>query len=97
MRRSMTFDRGFEFMAYPLLHKEYGVFGYFCDPQKPWQKGSVENNNARLRRFLPANMNIAELSESDLRAICNRMNRTPRKCLGYKTPEEVFRESALAV
>jgi len=63
-RQSMTFDRGFEFMSYPLLSKNYGVQSYFCDPQKPWQKGSVENNNGRLRRFLPANTNIADMPEA---------------------------------
>jgi len=41
-------------------------------------------------------MNVAELSDSGLRAICNWMNRTPRKCLDYKTPEEVAREEAVA-
>lgn len=92
-RQSMTFDRGFEFMAYPLLRKQLGIHSYFCDPQKPWQKGAVENNNGRLRRFLPANLNPASLSEKDLLDICARVNRTPRKCLEYRTPEEVFNAS----
>ena len=81
-RRSITFDRGSEFMSYPLLRRNLGMHSYFCDPSAPWQKGAVENNNGRIRRFLPANTNVAELSESDLWAICNRMNQTPRKCLG---------------
>src|SRR5262249_37588920 len=71
-RQSVTFDRGFEFMSYPLLRKNYGMDSYFCDPQKPWQKGSVENNNGRLRRFLPANTNIAAVSEAYLYEICLR-------------------------
>lgn len=95
-RRSITFDRGSEFMAYPLLRRQLGMHSYFCDPQKPWQKGAVENNNGRIRRYLPANTNVAELSAADLRGICKRMNRVPRKCLDYRTPEEVFRESLLA-
>jgi len=88
--RSMTFDRGSEFMAYPLLHKTFGIQSYFCDPQKPYQKGSVENNNGRIRRFLPANMNVAAVPEAYLYEICLRMNNTPRKCLQYQTPQEVF-------
>ena len=89
-RQTITFDRDTEFMAYPLLRRQLGMHSYFCDPQKPWQKGAVENNNGRIRRYLPANTNVAELPESALREICKRMNRTPRKCLGYRTPEDVF-------
>jgi len=87
---SITFDRGSEFMAYPLLRKTFGVQSYFCDPRAPWQKGSVENNNGRIRRFLPANTNIATVPEAYLYEICLRMNKTPRKCLQYRTPQEVF-------
>jgi hypothetical protein len=50
-RRTITFDRGTEFMAYPRLAAELGVRSYFCDPHSPWQKGAVENNNGRLRRL----------------------------------------------
>ena len=77
-------------MAYPLLHKTFGVQSYFCDPRAPWQKGSVENSNGRIRRFLPANTNIATIPEAYLYEICLRMNKTPRKCLQYRTPQEVF-------
>lgn len=91
-RQTMTFDRGFEFRSYPLLQRHYGIHSYFCDPQKPWQKGAVENNNGRLRRFLPANMNVATMPEDYLHEICLRMNNTPRKCLQYRTPQEVFME-----
>ena len=75
---------------HPLLRRQLGMHGYFCDPQKPWQKGAVENNNGRIRRYLPANTNVAELPESALREICKRMNRTPRKCLGYRTQKTSF-------
>jgi transposase, IS30 family len=53
LTQTMTFDRGFEFMRYSLLRKDLGMEGYFCDPQAPWQKGAVESNNNRIRRFLP--------------------------------------------
>ena len=52
-RRTVTFDRGSEFAAYPRLASELAVASYFCDPHSPWQKGAVENLNGRARRFLP--------------------------------------------
>ncbi len=82
-------------MSYPLLHKKLGMDSYFCDPQAPWQKGAVECNNKRIRRFLPSHTNLNEVSNADLYAISVIMNNTPRKCLGYKTPQEVLDEYLL--
>src|SRR4051795_9216655 len=48
-RRTVTFDRGTEFAAYPELGRELDVAGYFCDPHSPWRKGGVENLNGRAR------------------------------------------------
>jgi len=63
----------------------------FCDPSAPWQKGMVENTSRRARRWLPRERDIGQLSDHDIREICDRLNATPRKCLGWKTPAEVFR------
>ena len=95
-RRSITFDRGFEFTAWPHLQAGLGVAVWFCDPQAPWQKGTNENTNGRARRFLPRDTDPTALTNRSLAAICQRLNTTPRKCLGYRTPAEVFRERVLA-
>jgi transposase, IS30 family len=89
-RQSVTFDRGTEFARYPLLKSKLGMESYFCKPQAPWQKGSVENTNGRVRRFLSRDTDIAALPEEALLEICDRLNATPRKCLGYRTPKEVL-------
>ena len=91
-RQSVTFDRGTEFSAYPLLKRTLGVESYFCAPQAPWQKGTVENTNGRLRRFLPLDTDIASTADEELSSIASRLNATPRKCLRFKTPAEVFQE-----
>lgn len=62
----------------------------------PWQKGTNENTNGRARRFLPRDTDPTALTNRSLAAICQRLNATPRKCLGYRTPAEVFREKVLA-
>lgn len=85
-RRTVTFDRGFEFLAYRMLPAP----AYFCDPQSPWQKGAVENAKGRLRRHLPLDSAPEDRSSGALRLLARRLNDTPRKCLGYRTPAEVF-------
>ncbi|WP_210529860.1 IS30 family transposase [Rubellimicrobium arenae] len=94
-RRSITFDRGSEFIDWPHLQAHAGVQAWFCDPRSPWQKGTVENTNRRMRRWLPRDMDPTSISGAQLKAICDRLNATPRKCLGWRTPAEVFREKVL--
>jgi IS30 family transposase len=89
-RLSITFDRGTEFAYDPLLKQKLGIDSYFCKPQAPWQKGSVENTNGRVRRLLSRDTDIAALPEGPLLEISDRLNATPRKCLGYRTPQEVL-------
>lgn len=90
LRRSVTFDNGTEFALHYTLNDKLGVKTFFCDPHSPWQKGGVENAIGRLRRPLPRKTDLAALPPRSLRAAVNAYNNTPRKCLGYRTPAEVF-------
>ena len=89
-RRSFTFDRGTEFVAWRRLLDGLGAQTWFCDPSSPWQKGSVENTNRRLRRYLPRETDLIGIREKDRRDICQTLDSTSRKCLGYRTPAEAF-------
>ena len=51
-----------------------------------WQKGGVENANGRLRRWLPRQIDIDQVSDEEIQDIVITANLTPRKCLGFKTP-----------
>ena len=88
--RTVTFDRGTELAAYAVLTRTSGTEAYFCDPHSPWQKGAIESTNGRIRRFLPGDRNLAELADDELRRVTSRLNGTPRRCLGYRTPHEAF-------
>ncbi|UPA27323.1 IS30 family transposase [Shinella oryzae] len=89
-RQSFTFDRGTEFAGFRALEEGIGARSWFCDPSAPWQKGAVENANKRIRRFMPGNTDLAAVSQRDLNNLARHLNNQPRKCLGYKTPAEMF-------
>jgi IS30 family transposase len=95
-RRTITFDRGTEFAGYAALDRDLAVKAYFCDPHSPWQKGAVENANGRVRRFLPREAEPGALTPTPLGRLADRLNGTPRRCLGYRTPREVFQEHLAA-
>ena len=90
MRQTISFDNGNEFAEHHQLHNILGVQTFFCDPHSPWQKGGVENSIGRLRRWLPRKTDLDGLTAADLRRYVERLNKTPRKCLDFKTPAEAF-------
>lgn len=89
-RCSITFDNGTEFSLHQRLNQELNMATYFCDKYSPWQKGGVENAIGRARRDIPRKTDLARLSQNDLDKIARKHNHTPRKCLNYQTPTEVF-------
>ncbi|SDI69315.1 Integrase core domain-containing protein [Alloyangia pacifica] len=76
-RRSITFDRGTEFVSWPHLQAQLGTQTWFCDPSSPWQKGTVENTNRRLRRWLPRQRDVAAMTELERKQLCDQLNNTP--------------------
>ena len=90
LRQSMTFDNGTEFAHHTKIIEKLQMSTYFCHPRKPWQKGGVENMNGRIRRYIPRNINVNSIKQDDILMLQNIINSTPRKCLGFKTPSEVF-------
>jgi IS30 family transposase len=89
-RKSVTFDNGSEFSRHFDLTDRHGIKTYFCDTHSPWQKGGVENAIGRLRRALPRKTDTSALTAQDFLRITKAYNDTPRKCLGFLTPSEVF-------
>jgi IS30 family transposase len=86
LRRSLTLDRGTENAE----HRQFGLPVYFCDPYSSWQKGSVEQAIGLMRRYIRKGTDLRTVRSRDLRILQNRLNNRPRKCLGFRTPHEVF-------
>jgi transposase, IS30 family len=90
LRQTVTFDNGAEFSHHQQLHTNLQMQTYFCDTRAPWQKGGIENAIGRLRRLLPRKIHPSRLTQTSIDALTRRHNHTPRKCLGFQTPAEIF-------
>lgn len=96
-RKTLTLDNGKENYNHYKLTRVLGIKTYFCDPYCSWQRGSNENHNGVLRRYIPKKTDLTDLYQGELDAIIEEINQRPRKCLNYETPEEAFtRELKLA-
>lgn len=95
-RQSITFDRETELSFWQQLKDGLDITSWVCDPKAPWQKGGAENMNRRIRRYLPLEQDPMALTQEILVSHCAVLNSTPRKCLGFRTPQEGFNEHLLA-
>ncbi|MBI4244845.1 MAG: IS30 family transposase [Planctomycetes bacterium] len=90
LMHTLTYDNGSENVEHVYINQVLGTQSYFCNPYHSWEKGTVENTNSIIRRYLPKKTDFATITTVQIRTIERLMNNRPRKCLGYKTPLEVF-------
>jgi transposase, IS30 family len=90
---SMTFDNGTEFAECDKVAKRHQARLFFARPGCPQQRGTNENMNGLIRQYFPKGTEFNTVSPSRIRQVENLINDRPRRCLGYKTPNEVSREN----
>jgi IS30 family transposase len=89
---TITADNGVEFSQHEMIAAALEANIYFAHPYHSWERGLNENTNGLIRQYIPKGRNFAELSETNIMEIQERLNNRPRKSLGYATPNEVFAE-----
>jgi IS30 family transposase len=96
--KSITFDNGVEFLGWRSLEislltpEELRTMIYFAHSYSSWERGTNENQNRMIRRFVPKGTDIADFSDEEIQEIEDWMNNYPRKILGYKTAKQAAEE-----
>ena len=91
-RSTITADNGKEMTNHEVISRSLGMSTYFCHAYHSWEKGTVENTNGRIRRFIPKGVSLDHYTEEEIRAFERHLNSTPRKCLDFLTPYEKMME-----
>lgn len=91
--QTLTFDNGKEFSNHGAITNTLEATAFFADAYASWQRGTNENTNGLIRQYLPKNRDLLTLTGAEVRRIEERINHRPRKCLGYRTPHEVFNKT----
>lgn len=96
--KTITFDNGSEFLNWKSMEQSILSIGkkrtevYFAHPYTAWERGSNENQNKIIRRFIPKGRSIATVTDEEVKEIEEWINNYPRKILGYKTANEMVLE-----
>ena len=88
--RSITADNGAENSMLAEIESVTGTPVYFTHPYTSCEKGTIENHNGLIRRFLPKGKRVDSYDEDTILGVELWANGLPRKILGYRTPDEAF-------
>ncbi len=87
---TLTTDNGKEFAQHERIAEELDADFFFAHPYASWERGANENMNGLIRQFFPKKMCFDSITHGQVAFAMHRLNHRPRKCLGFKTPHEVF-------
>jgi len=96
--KTITTDNGSEFLNYKAIERSYTkskkprVKQYFADAYSSWQRGTNENINKMIRRFLPKGKSFKNLTKQEVERIERWINNYPRKMFGFKSSNEIYEE-----
>lgn len=93
--KTITVDNGSEFLDYKGIERSIRNDGmkrvdlYYAHPYSSWERGTNENINKMIRRFIPKGADINKISNARIKFIENWINSYPRKILGYKSANDM--------
>jgi len=94
---TITGDNGKEFADHERIAQELGIDFFFAHPYAAWERGTNENMNGLVRQYIPKKRDLSSVDDMELLSIMNKLNHRPRKCLGFKSPFEVFFNQSVAL
>jgi IS30 family transposase len=87
---TLTSDNGKEFARHQEISTALQANFYFAHPYSSWERGLNENTNGLIRQYFPKKHDFTTITEKDISMVMSKLNNRPRKCLGFKTPNQVF-------
>lgn len=87
---SITSDNGFEFACHQKISKKLNCDYYFAHPYSSWERGLNEYTNKLIRQYITKKSDFKNYNEMYIKEIQIKLNRRPRKKLGFKSPIQIF-------
>lgn len=97
--KTITFDNGGEFRNWVSIEKSYDkrrtkprTQVYYAHPYRSGERGSNENNNRLIRRFIPKGTDITTISKEFIQYIEDWINNYPRAMFKYKSTNQILKK-----
>lgn len=87
---TITKDNGREFADHEAVAAALNTAIYFAHPYSSWERGLNENTNGLIRQYFPKHRDFTTITEAEVNFVMDRLNNRPRKCLEFRTPNQVF-------
>jgi IS30 family transposase len=87
---TLTSDNGKEFAEHKKIADKLNAKFYFAHPYASWERGLNENTNGLIRQYFPKGSDFTNITQKEINQVMRKLNNRPRKCLGIKTPNQVF-------
>lgn len=87
---TLTSDNGREFAGHETIAKALDAKFFFAHPYASWERGLNENTNGLIRQYFPKHRDFTTITQTEINQVMDKLNNRPRKCLGIKTPNQVF-------
>ena len=88
--KSITLDNDISFQKHREMSALLGAVVFFCNPYHSWEKGTVENRNRCVRRYVPKKTDLSSVSIERLKEIETILRTRYMAVLNFKTPQEAF-------
>ena len=88
--KTLTADNGREFAQHETIAQQLKVRFFFAHPYASWERGLNENTNGLIRQYFPKKTDFTTITNEHIQFVIERLNNRPRKCLGFKTPNQIF-------
>ena len=93
--KSLTLDNDISFQKHEELSELIKATVFFCHPQSPHEKGTVENRNKAIRRYVKKRSDLSKYEAGHFKMVETKLRNRFMKCLNFKTPEEMFTKHIL--
>jgi IS30 family transposase len=92
---TITADNGKEFAGHEAIAKALAAEFYFTHPYHSWEGGLNENTNGLVRQYFPKGSDFTAITDQQVQAVAEQLNKRPRETLGFQPPNHVFFNSSI--
>ena len=87
---TITWDQGAEMADHAAFTLATDIKVYFADPHSPRRRPTNENTNGLIREYFPKGTDFNNVTDAQVRAVQDQLNRRPREVLNGQTPTEIL-------